>query len=116
MSNRSTRAASGPISGDAPATASRASVSRSMTSSSRPVSSATLSMKAWPFVAIPHASVVMSRKRPALPAPRAGLLGPSFDELLAVRSHPAGLGGDQPEAIDPPPAQLVGADPQRRDG
>ena len=53
----------GAISGDAPATARRASVSRSITSSSRPVSSATRSTKALPFDAIRHASVAISRKR-----------------------------------------------------
>ena len=44
-----------------------------------------------------------------------GLLGHLVDEGFAVRRHPARLGGDQPEAVDLPPAQLVGADPQGGD-
>jgi hypothetical protein len=61
MSKTSTLRASGAISGLAPATASRASVSLSMTSSSSPISSRTRAMNSAPLLAVRQASVAISR-------------------------------------------------------
>ena len=63
MSNSTTPSACGSISGVQPVAASRASVSRSITSSSRPISCATRARKSSPFSAARQASVAISRAR-----------------------------------------------------
>ena len=44
------------------------------------------------------------------------LLPHAIDELTPVHRHAAGFGCHKAHALHPPPAQLVGADPQRVDG
>ena len=89
MSKMMTDPALGWASEEQPITASVASVCRSTTSMSRPISVRTRSMKAGPFWASRHASVAMSRERTTLRLSIFALHTRSAESVRSIASSPS---------------------------
>ncbi|MEY9529536.1 hypothetical protein ABIF70_010677 [Bradyrhizobium japonicum] len=102
MSNRIAPLPRGSTSGAQPSTASEASVSRSITSSSIPVSAATRLRKPSAFEAARQASVAISRSRLAL---RRLILSRQMLSAATARSIAASL--MQPVAETPSPSRMM---------
>src|SRR6516162_4209475 len=102
MSNRTTPSAYGSINGVQPVAANVASVSRSMTSSSRPTSSAMRARNSPPFAAARHASVAISRARVT---PRLRILSRQIASAAIARSIAASL--MRPDVDTPSPRRMM---------